>query len=68
VAEAFTTLEEFWDVLFPSERHRVIQLLGERIIVWPDGLDIRIRTQGLAALVVELTAYAEDARERSIPA
>jgi len=68
VVEAFGTLEQFWDVLFPSERHRIIQLLVARVTVWPDGLDIKIQTQGLAALVVELTAYAEEARERSMSA
>ena len=38
VVEAFTTLEEFWEVLFPVEKQQIIHALIERVTIWPDGL------------------------------
>jgi hypothetical protein len=42
--------------LFPAEQARVIQLLVERVDVSPDGVDIRLRTEGLSNLTAELDA------------
>jgi site-specific DNA recombinase len=52
-----TALSEFsglWDELFPAEQARIVQLLVERIDIQPNGLDIRLRTDGLASLATEL--------------
>ena len=64
VAEAFGSLEEFWEVLFPTEKQRIVQTLVERITVWPDGLDLKLKAVGVAGLVVDLNAYADEARQR----
>ena len=64
VAEAFGSLEEFWGVLFPTEKQRIVQTLVERITVWPDGLDLKLKAVGVAGLVADLNAYADEARQR----
>lgn len=64
VAEAFGSLEEFWEVLFPTEKQRIVQTLVERITVWLDGLDLKLKAVGVAGLVADLNAYADEARQR----
>ena len=48
VARALRRLDPLWDELFPAEQARIVQLLVERVDVSPDGIDIRLRTEGLA--------------------
>ena len=45
--------------LFPGERARIVQLLVESVEVAPDGLDLRIRTDGLQSLVAEIAGAEE---------
>ena len=59
---ALQRLDPVWNELFPAEQARVIQLLVERIDVSPDGVDIRLRTEGLAKLTTELDAVRPEAR------
>ena len=54
VADALHQLEPLWDELFPAERARIVRLLVERVVVGPDGADIRLRVEGLASLVRDL--------------
>lgn len=54
VREALEQLDPIWDELFPAEQARVVQLLVERVDVSPDGVDIRLRTEGLTNLVSDL--------------
>ena len=56
VREALQRLDPVWNELFPVEQARVIQLLVERVDVNPDGVDIRLRTEGLTNLTAELDA------------
>ena len=56
VREALQRLDPVWEELFPAEQARVIQLLVERIDVSLDGIDIRMRTEGLTNLTAELNA------------
>jgi site-specific DNA recombinase len=59
--EVRTALAEFnavWDELFPVEQARLIQLLVARIEVQPDGLTIRLRSEGLASLATDLRQRA----------
>jgi hypothetical protein len=56
-AEVRGALERFdplWDELFPGEQARIVQLLVERINIGPDGLDIRLRVEGLVDLARDL--------------
>jgi hypothetical protein len=43
-----------WDELFPAEQARIMRLLVERVDVQADGLEVRLRAEGLASLVAEL--------------
>jgi site-specific DNA recombinase len=54
VRDALERLDPLWDELFPAEQARIVQLLVERIEINPDGLDIRLRVEGLARLAREL--------------
>ena len=59
VRDALLQLDPMWDELFPAEQARIVQLLVERVEIAEDGLDIRLRTDGLAGLVRE---FGVDAR------
>ena len=56
VRQVLQRLDPVWNELFPAEQARVIQLLVERVDVSPDGVDIRLRTEGLTNLTAELKA------------
>jgi site-specific DNA recombinase len=56
VRAALRRLDPLWDELFPVEQARVIQLLVDRVDVSPEGVDIKLRTEGLANLTLELAA------------
>jgi hypothetical protein len=43
-----------WDELFPAEQARIVRLLVERIDLSPNGMQIRLRAEGLQPLVEEL--------------
>ncbi|MEW5704807.1 MAG: recombinase family protein [Pseudomonadota bacterium] len=62
VREALEGLDPLWDELFPAEQARVVQLLVERVEVGQEGVDIRLRVDGLARLVHELGGMADDPR------
>ena len=62
VREALQRLDPLWDELFPAEQARIIQLLVERVDVGQDGLDIWLRTEGLARLSAELSAVRPEQR------
>jgi hypothetical protein len=54
VADALGKLDPVWDELYPGEQHRVVHLLVKEVRVSTDGLLIRLRTNGLRAIVAEL--------------
>jgi site-specific DNA recombinase len=60
VRDALERLDPLWDELFPAEQARIIKLLVERVDVSPDGLDIRLRTEGLANLTAELNTVGPE--------
>lgn len=53
VREALVQLDPLWDQLFPAEQARIVQLLVDRVDVDPQGLDIRLRVDGLSSLARE---------------
>ena len=60
VRDALLNLDPLWDELFPAEQTRVLQLLVERVDVHADGLDVKLRVDGLHTLVADLRAgYSE---------
>jgi site-specific DNA recombinase len=60
VREAIAQLDPLWDELFPAEQARIVQLLIERVDVDPEGLDIRLRVEGISTLARELKAGARN--------
>ena len=54
VREALERLEPVWGELFPVEQARVVWALVDRVVVGPQGADIRLRVEGLAGLVRDL--------------
>jgi hypothetical protein len=62
VREALERFDSMWDELFPAEQARIVQLLVERVDVGVDGIDIRLRTEGLASLVADLRSAAVEMR------
>ena len=52
--EALTELDPLWDELFPAEQARIVQLLVERVDVRMNGVEVRLRPNGIAGLVREV--------------
>ena len=53
---ALTRLDPLWDELFPGEQARVVALLVERVDVGTDGLNVKLRIDGLGGLAHEMRA------------
>ena len=54
VVRTVTDFAPLWDELFPVEQARIVRLLVERIDLSPDGMQVRLRAEGLQTLVEEL--------------
>ena len=55
--EVYTALQQFdplWDELFPAEQARIVGLLVERVDIGNEGLNVRLRIDGLSGLVSEI--------------
>src|ERR1051325_7279668 len=61
VRDALEQLDPLWDELFPAEQARIVQLLVERVDVQEDGIEIRLRVDGLASLAEEFNGDREAA-------
>ena len=56
VRDAFERLDPMWDELFPAEQARIVALLVERVHIGTDGLNVRLRVDGLSGLAREMLA------------
>lgn len=54
VRQALDRLDPLWEELFPAEQTRIVQLLILRVDLNADGLELRLRTQGLGRVLQEL--------------
>ncbi|GHC67337.1 recombinase family protein [Neogemmobacter tilapiae] len=61
--EALTQLDRLWDELFPAEQARIVALIVERIDIGTEGLNLRLRVDGLANIAREMSAQALEAAE-----
>jgi site-specific DNA recombinase len=61
VREALTRLDPLWDELFPAERARIVTLLVGRVEIGTEGLNVRLRMDGLTGLVREMRAEVGEA-------
>jgi site-specific DNA recombinase len=53
---ALQQLDPLWDELFPAEQARIVALLVERVDIGEDGLNVRLRIDGLADMAREMLA------------
>lgn len=51
---ALQQLDPLWDELFPAEQARIMTLLVERVDMRTDGLNVRLRVDGLSGLAREM--------------
>jgi site-specific DNA recombinase len=58
VRDALHQLHPLWDELFPAEQARIAALLVERVEVGTEGLNVRLRIDGLTGLAQEMLAGA----------
>jgi site-specific DNA recombinase len=58
VRAALLEFEPLWNELFPAEQARIIELLVERVDLQPDGIDLRLRVEGLTSLCSDLRGGA----------
>ncbi len=49
-------LDPIWNELFPDEQARIVRLLVDRVEVHPNGMDVKLRSDGLTSLVTEINA------------
>ena len=56
---ALLRLDPLWDELFPAEQARIVGLLVERVDIGADGLNVRLRVNGLAELARKMPQAAE---------
>jgi hypothetical protein len=53
---ALQQLDPLWNELFPAEQARIVALLVERVDIGTDGLNVRLRVDGLSGLAREMLA------------
>lgn len=51
VADALGKVDGIWENLYPGEQERLIQLMVERLDVSENGIDLRLRADGLTGVV-----------------
>jgi DNA invertase Pin-like site-specific DNA recombinase len=56
VRDALQRLDPLWDELFPAEQARVVHLLVERVDIDVEGIDVRLRIEGLVHLARDMAA------------
>jgi DNA invertase Pin-like site-specific DNA recombinase len=59
--EALMRLDPLWHELFPAEHARIVTLLVERVDIGTQGLNVRLRMDGLTALAREMRAEVGEA-------
>ncbi len=53
VRAALLEFDPLWNELFPAEQTRIIRLLVDRVDVGIDGVDIKLRIEGVSSLISE---------------
>jgi hypothetical protein len=58
---ALQQLDPLWEELFPAEQARILGLLVERVDIGTEGLNVRLRVDGLGGLAREVLAGSIEA-------
>ncbi len=62
VREALHELDPLWEELFPAEQARLVRLLVRRVEVYPEGLRLQLRVDGLRSVVAEMRGERSERR------
>lgn len=57
VKKALNDIGPVWNELFPAEQSRIVNLLIENVTVDADGVDIKMRANGLESLARDVSSY-----------
>jgi site-specific DNA recombinase len=61
IVKTVTDFAPLWDELFPAEQARIVRLLVERVDLATDGMQVRLRAEGLQTLLEELQSREAEA-------
>jgi len=64
---ALRRIDKVWEELFPAEQARILHLLVERLEVGTDGVDLRLRAEGLHSVVAELRDVGRPPQQQALP-
>jgi hypothetical protein len=64
---ALRRIDKVWEELFPAEQARILHLLIERLEVGTEGVDLRLRAEGLHSVVAELRDVGPPLHQEAIP-
>ncbi|CAA6605174.1 conserved hypothetical protein [Rhodospirillaceae bacterium LM-1] len=56
VRKALKEFDALWDELFPAEQARILELLVEKVVVHLGDVELKLRIEGLASLVADMSA------------
>ena len=62
VVNSITEFASLWDELFPAEQARIVRLLVERVDISPNGMQLRLRAEGLQTLIEQLRARMDEVK------
>jgi septal ring factor EnvC (AmiA/AmiB activator) len=60
VTDALQRLDPVWDLLYPEEQRRILELLVENVQVTKKQVEIRFRSNGIERIVDELKSLVEN--------
>jgi hypothetical protein len=60
-------IDKVWEELFPAEQARIMHLLVERLEVGTEGVDLRLRAEGLHSVVAELRDTGLPLQQEALP-
>ena len=61
IIEALKNAAKIWDELFPAEQVRITHLLIKKVILNPEGVDIRVFNEGFNQFTAELVSNTQEA-------
>lgn len=65
VTKALQHLDPVWEVLYPEEQSRVVELLVETVTVSKESVDIHFRANGIERIVEELKPMVENGNDKN---
>jgi site-specific DNA recombinase len=60
VRASLADFDEVWAELFPAEQRRIASLLMDRVVVFPNKVDVHLMISGFTTLVAEMKGLAGD--------